>query len=167
MIKATVCHPNLMTGYFEIWRIMENQWKSMNIRCFWRLRFRAPCITVFGPTQWASFCCQPHMSRAREPSLQIFVPPCAYSWPKWISVIFRKQLLQLPAGAWLKWIRKREDGPVLQQDLGASARAQGDANLDVGLGRSGKDHHPLQVEICRSGGDHSNSRRGMKIDDAP
>lgn len=62
----------------------------MNIRCFWRLRFRAPCITVFGPTQWASFCCQPHMSRAREPSLQIFVPPCAYSWPKWISVIFRK-----------------------------------------------------------------------------
>lgn len=62
----------------------------MNIRCFWRLRFRAPCMTVFGPTQWASFCCQPHMSRAREPSLQIFVPPCAYSWLKWISVIFRK-----------------------------------------------------------------------------
>lgn len=85
-----------------------------------------------------------------------------------LSDFSKTQLLQLPAGAWLKWIRIfGEDGPVLQQDLGAFARAQGDANLDVGLGRSGKDHHPLQVEICRSGGDHSNDRRGMKIDDAP
>ena len=121
-------------------------------------------LTVFGPNghhSAAHICRGPAITPDFCSSVRLLLAQVD------LSDFSKKQLLQLPAGAWLKWIRKREDGPVLQQDLGASARAQGDANLDVGLGRSGKDHHPLQVEICRSGGDHSNGRRGMKIDDAP
>ena len=63
----------------------------MNIRCFWRLRSNGHPGPHCVWTNWMGIILLPaNMSRAREPSLQIFVPPCAYSWLKWISVIFRK-----------------------------------------------------------------------------
>ena len=70
---------------------MENHGESMNIH--------EHQVLLKAEIQWApwpSLCLDPMgiillpTYVEGQPSLQIFVPPCAYSWLKWISVIFRK-----------------------------------------------------------------------------